>query len=73
MPNIDLTSEELALIREALDSHEYWQLSEEHQRDSGYSTVVDGANEAIDACRALDTKLSVFTQPPTKTEAARQA
>ena len=33
---------EIALLVEALDSHEYWQLSESHERNSGYSTVEDG-------------------------------
>lgn len=29
------TPEELAMLREAIDSHIYWQLSDEHYRDDG--------------------------------------
>lgn len=63
MPSIDLTDEELALIREALDSHEYWQLSEPHERNNGYSLVGDGVDDEIDACRALDAKLVAAVIP----------
>lgn len=34
--DVKLTAEEIALLVEALDSHIYWQLSEEEYRDSGY-------------------------------------
>jgi len=54
---VHLTPEEVTLLVEALDSHEYWQLSEPHERGSGYSLVDDGANEEIDAVRALNAKL----------------
>ncbi len=54
---LDLTPDEITLLIEALDSHEYWQLSEPHERDSGYSTVKDGENVEIDAVRALIGKL----------------
>lgn len=40
---VQLTPDEITLLIEALDSHEYWQLSE--------------ANEEIDAARALIAKL----------------
>lgn len=33
---IELTQEQLALVLEALDSHEYWQLSDELYRDDGF-------------------------------------
>lgn len=33
---ITLTSAELSLIAEALDSHVYWQLSEERERNDGF-------------------------------------
>jgi hypothetical protein len=33
--SMELTLDELALLIDALDSHEYWQLSESHERDSG--------------------------------------
>lgn len=55
---VPLTDAEIHLLREALDSHEYWQLSEAHERNDGYSTVEDGANTEIDAVRALESKLS---------------
>lgn len=51
------TEDEIALLVEALDSHEYWQLSETHERNNGYSTVEDGENPEIDAVRALIQKL----------------
>ena len=35
-PTIRLTREQLALVLEALDSHVYWQLSDERYRDSGF-------------------------------------
>ena len=53
---LELAEWEISLLIEALDSHEYWQLSEPHERNNGYSTV-DGANEEIDAVRALIAKL----------------
>lgn len=55
---ITVTDPELQLIVEALDSHEYWQLSEEYERNNGYSQVPDGENPEIDACRALAERLS---------------
>ena len=58
---VQLTDAELDLLREALDSHEYWQLSESHERNNGYSTVEDGANAEIDAVRALESKLTRTT------------
>jgi len=54
---VRLTEDELALLVEALDSHEYWQLSEPNERNNGYSTIEDGENEEIDAVRALSAKL----------------
>ena len=39
---VQLTPDEITLIVEALDSHEYWQLSESHERNDGYSTIRDG-------------------------------
>ena len=54
---VHLTPDEITLLIEALDSHEYWQLSEPTERNSGYSTVEDGENEEIDAVRTLITKL----------------
>jgi hypothetical protein len=55
--NVRLSPDEITLLVEALDSHEYWQLSESNQRNDGYSTIDDGENEEIDAVRALIAKL----------------
>ena len=55
-----LADGELDLLIEALDSHEYWQLSEPNERNDGYSTIEDGANEEVDAVRALISKLGRF-------------
>jgi hypothetical protein len=60
---VQLTRVEAGLLIEALDSHEYWQLSEPHERNDGYSTVEDGANEEIDAVRALIAKLERSARP----------
>jgi hypothetical protein len=54
---VRLTPSEVALLRDALDSHEYWQLSEPHERNDGFSTIRDGEKEEIDAVRALIAKL----------------
>ena len=52
-----LSPEEINLLIDALDSHEYWQLSEPEDRNDGYSLVEDGANAEIDAVRDLIAKL----------------
>ena len=52
-----LSPEEINLLIDALDSHEYWQLSEPEGRNDGYSLVEDGANAEIDAVRDLIAKL----------------
>ena len=54
---VRLTEGELALLIEALESHEYWQLSESHERNDGYSTIPDGESDEVDAVRALIGKL----------------
>jgi len=54
---VSLTHDEVTLLVDALDSHEYWQLSESHERNDGYSTVEDGENADVDAVRALMSKL----------------
>ena len=54
---VRLSPDEITLLIEALDSHEYWQLSESDERNDGYSTIEDGENEEIDAVRALIAKL----------------
>ena len=68
--NIDLTDADIDLLREALDSHEYWQLSETHERNDGYSSVEDGLNAEIDAVRALETKLWRMTEDAPGDQAA---
>jgi hypothetical protein len=57
---VHLTDAELALLIEALDSHEYWQLSEPHERNDGYSTIEDGENEEVDAVRSLLSRLENY-------------
>jgi hypothetical protein len=59
---VQLSEAELALLIEALDSHEYWQLSEPNERNDGYSTIEDGESEEVDAARALLSKLENFIQ-----------
>jgi len=38
---IELDAAELALLREALDSYEYWEHRDELPHDSGFITVID--------------------------------
>jgi hypothetical protein len=52
---VDLTPEEIDLLIEALDSHQYWQLSEPSQRSSGY--VMEPLTEEERACDELAAKL----------------
>lgn len=59
---VRLSEAEVALLIEALDSHEYWQLSEANERNDGYSTIEDGESEEVDAVRALLSKLENFVQ-----------
>ena len=54
---VRLSPYEITLLVEALDSHEYWQLSEPNERNDGYSTIEDGEHEEIDAVRTLMAKL----------------
>lgn len=61
MPAIELTDAEIELLCQALDSHQYWQLSDPHYRSSGY-VLQPGSDDAeartaIAACDALATKL----------------
>jgi len=60
--NVRLSPDEITLLVEALDSHEYWQLSESNERNDGYSMIEDGENEEIDAVRALIAKLEPSRQ-----------
>ena len=54
---VPLSPEEINLLIKALDSHEYWQLSEPEERRDGYSMVEDGENAEIDVVRELMAKL----------------
>ena len=54
---VELSDGDIALLIQALDSHEYWQLSESHERNDGYSTIPDGESDEVDAVRALIGKL----------------
>jgi hypothetical protein len=54
---VELSDADVVLLIEALDSHEYWQLSESHERNDGYSTIEDGESAEVDAVRALTSKL----------------
>ena len=61
MPTVDLTDADIDLLREALDSHAYWQLSDSHYRSSGY-VMEPGSDDpdvvdALAACDALAAKL----------------
>lgn len=62
---VQLTEGEIHLLIEALDSHEYWQLSEPEDRTDGYSMVEDGTNAEIDAVRELMAKLGRARSPVT--------
>lgn len=60
--NLELTREEVELVVSALDSHEYWQLSDQDFRHSGF-VLGDGSEDEenvaeIQRCRALAEKLS---------------
>ncbi len=61
---VHLGEDEVSLLIDALDSHEYWQLSEPHQRNDGYSTVEDGESGEIDAVRTLIAKLEKPLRSP---------
>lgn len=53
---VEFDQDEVELLKEALDSHEYWQLSDPVDRDSGYVMIEDNDPRIppeIAACRAL--------------------
>lgn len=52
---VELTRDELELAADALDSHKYWQLSDESRRDSGY--VCEPLTDEERACETLEDKL----------------
>jgi hypothetical protein len=62
--SLTLTEDEIALLRAALDSHAYWQLSDEHYRNDGCvnepgSDDPDAAQD-IAAVNALDLYLAAL-------------
>lgn len=61
---VTLTLAEIHLLKEALDSHRYWQLSEECYRNDGYVSDPgsgDAANaEEIRDVNALEAKLEAI-------------
>ena len=61
---VSLTPCEIWMIVEALDSHEYWQLTDGDQRNDGFSQVDDGEDADIDLCRALHKRLSRLVPKP---------
>jgi len=57
---IQITETELQTLKEALDSHEYWQLSDPTDRHSGHVTLEDDdprLSDEMAECRALLRKL----------------
>lgn len=52
---LTVTREDAGRIAEALDSHVYWQLSDEHRRDSGY--VLEPYTEEEQACMELENRV----------------
>ncbi len=69
MPAIQLTRREVQVLLDALDSHEYWQLSDPAYRWSGF-VMEDGADdvdarEGIAEVRRLVERLERATTPPT--------
>jgi hypothetical protein len=70
-PVLMLTTEEIFEIREALDSHKYWDLSDMHYRSSGF--VLDPGSddpevaEAIASIDELEARLGTLEEKPAKT------
>lgn len=67
---VELTPDEIGLLTDALDSHEYWQLSEDQYRSSGY-VMEPGSDdeenaEAIQDCNLLGARLAALLPPETK-------
>lgn len=62
---VTVTREELNLLQEALDSHQYWQLADERYRRDGFvvgrGSDDPAAREALQACDALVEKLTTAT------------
>lgn len=71
---LQLTPDELALVCEALDSHIYWQLSDEHYRNDGYvrSPGSDDPEKSADIAeaQALLSRLEPFLRDDPSTDAS---
>jgi hypothetical protein len=74
MPTIDLKPEEIAILRSALDSAEYWEHRDQLPVNSGYvldpdpedlkDESVRDAWEEVQALRALDERLRALEEKP---------
>lgn len=69
MPLVDLSEADLLLVLSALDSHKYWQLSDEQYRSSGY-VLEPGSDdeetaEEIETVEVLESKLEGILHPAT--------
>jgi len=60
---VQLSDAEVEILKEALDSEEYWQLSEPQDRDSGFVMLDDDSptlSEEMLACRRLLRRLEAL-------------
>jgi len=75
--SVVLSDADIARLVEALDSHEYWQLSEENERHSGYVVLPGDCDEEeedeeseahaeIRACRKLAERLDAVRKGKVK-------
>jgi len=64
---VELTEAEIVLLTDALDSHRYWQLSDDHYRRDGFvmepGSDDDEKAEEIKDCDALEAKLEKVQKP----------
>lgn len=54
---VQLTNEELELLVEALDSHAYWELADQQDRNNGFVYGKSAKKPEVKACYTLETKL----------------
>jgi hypothetical protein len=64
MITITLTPEERDLLLSALDSHQYWQLSDSNDRNNGFVHGASAEGEEHLACDALIEKLENAQEAP---------
>jgi hypothetical protein len=59
---VELTDRELEVLLEAIDSHVYWQLSDESERNNGhvYATEDSENAEEIKECSELEARIEVL-------------